>query len=455
MIHLKKRKHSVLQIGMLVLVMIVGLTSCAKNLKVESEAVVESNREMITESKANLNPEIYIISDIHHLSKTLYEDNETFQKFVNSGDGKLINYSSEIMEAFIAQIKSGPPEVLIVSGDLTTNGELQSHRELANWFADIESLGTKVLVIPGNHDINNPYALSFLNNERVFIDSISPQGFYENYNAFGYDDAISKDSNSLSYLSKISEDLYALMLDTCVYENNLYLGFPVTRGVLTEETLAWIDSLKEQIPQGAKIFSVSHHNMAIHAEILTEGYTLDNSYETVEHLSALGIKVNFSGHIHTQDVKSRVNPELTDVVTGSLIQYPQTFGLLSLEGEGASYVTKWVDVERYAKEKDIQDAFLLDFKANASQYFYDKSSQMVQDELVNYSDLEKSKMADVVGRLNMVYFAGEEPNIRSSILESDGYALWQNHASESFVKQYIETMLEDETYGNVFSWTWN
>ena len=45
------------------------------------------------------------------------------------------------------------PKALLVIEDLTFNGEYQSFIDLAHFFKQIESLGTKVLVEPGNHDI--------------------------------------------------------------------------------------------------------------------------------------------------------------------------------------------------------------------------------------------------------------------------------------------------------------
>ena len=41
---------------------------------------------------------------------------------------------------------------LILSGDLTFNGEKKSHEELAEKFKKVEKSGAPVMVIPGNHD---------------------------------------------------------------------------------------------------------------------------------------------------------------------------------------------------------------------------------------------------------------------------------------------------------------
>lgn len=457
---LKKMYKNRKRLGLMA-VFLIGLTSCQMDRSLSSETVETTLVEVSANSHAGMDTEddilpkgdleIFFISDVHYLSESLYEMNETFNRFMTSGDDKLIQYSTEIIEAFIAQIQTERPDYLIVSGDLTTNGELASHQDLASYFKEIEALGTQVLVIPGNHDINNPYALSFLNNDRAFVDSISPEAFEDNYGDFGYKQAIAKDPNSLSYLAKLSDDTYALMLDTCVYDINDIMGYPVTRGILTDETLMWIDSLSQLIPEYAKVFSVSHHNMLVHAEILSEGYTLDNAQEAVEHLEALGIEVNFSGHIHTQDWKQK--DDFVDIVTGAMIQYPQTYASYHSDHEGFVYETHWVDVETYAKEKGIQDAFLLDFQNAAGQYFYDSSLRLTHRVELDRSEAEIALMGDVVARLNMAYFAGEEPKIKSEIETSEGYKLWLEETS-GFVARYIHTLTADDYYGNYFEYTW-
>ena len=74
------------------------------------------------------------------------------------GDGRVLLYSWEILDAFIEDMKEKDPDLLLLSGDLTLNGEKASHEELAALLEELDEEGITTLVIPGNHDINNPYA---------------------------------------------------------------------------------------------------------------------------------------------------------------------------------------------------------------------------------------------------------------------------------------------------------
>ena len=104
---------------------------------------------------------IVLMTDIHYLADSLTDKGEEFQYMVEHGDGKLTNYVWEITDAAFEQAETLKPDVIILSGDLTLNGEKESHKELAKKLDQVEKDGIQVVVIPGNHDINNKNAASF------------------------------------------------------------------------------------------------------------------------------------------------------------------------------------------------------------------------------------------------------------------------------------------------------
>ena len=89
----------------------------------------ESPTLPILNSKIKSGEEItfFIATDPHHLSKETYDFGKAFDWFLNSGDGKLLHYTDEILDAFIMEIEERKPDILIIPGDLTCNGERESH----------------------------------------------------------------------------------------------------------------------------------------------------------------------------------------------------------------------------------------------------------------------------------------------------------------------------------------
>ena len=105
---------------------------------------------------------LLLASDIHYLSKSLTDFGDGFSYKVEHGDGKVVNYIWEITDAFIEAVEKEKPDLVILSGDLTLNGERQSHLDFAEKLEEIEDAGIPVIVIPGNHDINNTAAVQFV-----------------------------------------------------------------------------------------------------------------------------------------------------------------------------------------------------------------------------------------------------------------------------------------------------
>ena len=244
---------------------------------------------------ANSEVKIAIATDLHLLSDQLFDfDPETMDAYV-SGDGRLVFYTSEIMDALSTQLSVEKPDVLIISGDLTHNGEKKSHEVLSKKLKALEEEGVRVLVVPGNHDIENFLARSLEESKWVTTDTIVAKDFERLYKDFGYADALERDPNGLSYVSELSEDLWVLMMDS----NRYRIGMPTGSGEIRDVSLEWMESiLMKAQEKGVEVFSVMHHNLLIHSPNNYIGNTLNNYEEVVELYDQYDVRLNFSGHIH-------------------------------------------------------------------------------------------------------------------------------------------------------------
>ena len=184
---------------------------------------------------------IIVGSDIHYLSPELTDYGEAFQYDVEHGDGRLVTYIDQITDAFLEEVAERQPDVLILCGDLTTNGELASHEGLAEKLRWLEEQGVPVVVIPGNHDLNNPRAYGYRGNERYPAERTTPEQFRQIYGEFGYDEAVSEDATTLSYVWQLDGMTRLLMLDTCQYRDGNRVG-----GVILTETYDWIEEQLEE-----------------------------------------------------------------------------------------------------------------------------------------------------------------------------------------------------------------
>ncbi|MBF2353077.1 metallophosphoesterase [Listeria welshimeri] len=381
-------------------------------------------------------------TDVHYFAPSLTDNGAAFKQYVAAGDGKQLAYSDEITDAFLEDVEAKKTDVLIISGDLTNNGEKTSHEELAKKLAQVEKAGTQVFVVPGNHDINNPWARKFEKDKQLPTDTITPTDFSKIYGDFGYKEAISSDDFSLSYLAAPSSKVWLLMLDTAIYKTNMQQGTPTTEGGLTTGTLDWVkecSALAEK--NGAKLIPVMHHNLTNHSDVIQRGFTINYNQQVIDTLTAGNMEFSLSGHIHTQNfrtAKSTDGKEITDIVTNALSVYPHKYGNItySAKNKNFTYQSQKLDIESWAKEHGKTDKNLLNFDQFDYDTFYnsgyDKAIMdlMTSDAYKTYSQSDKEKMADTMGLNNMYFFAGTAPP------KSAGMALWDS-APNSFLKDYV------------------
>ena len=354
------------------------------------------------------------------------------------------------MEALYYDLQEELPDLLIVSGDLTNNGEKQSHIELVEYFKKIEELGTRVYVIPGNHDILNPWAVEFKGDNQLKVNTIDSKDFSNLYAEFGYNEAIATDENSLSYLINPYDGLMIFMLDTNQYVENNKLQNSNSYGLIQDHTLEWMKQYSElAIEKNAKILTVMHHNILPHNEGIKKGYAVDSN--NVEEFKQMGIQLVLSGHVHFQDICSDLDAEssnaLYDIATGALSVFPHKYGVLNVENETITYTTKWVNVEKWAEKLGIEDENLLNFKSYSENSFTQMTEQMVYERfdkaVIEASTL--NQLAKTMGLLNVNFFAGTEYKNSWDLLHSKGYQLLKT-SNDRFLREYALSISQDDDF---------
>ncbi|MEI8203219.1 MAG: metallophosphoesterase [Bacteroidota bacterium] len=292
------------------------------------------------------NIKICVISDTHYFDSTLLiNDGPAFQ--MNWAlDGNLLKESRAIMVSLFDSLISEHPDIVLITGDLTKDGELINHQKMLNFFQQLTAANIKVFVTPGNHDINNPMAFSFDNDTMYTVPTIGPVQFKTMYNNYGYSQALKTDTASLSYVAEPIVGLQILSMDVCRYDSNLYYSQSVTNGGFKPHVLQWVkDRLQEAKQSGKVVLGMQHHNMLEHymgqKSIFSE-YVIDD-YDTISsQLADLGLKIVFTGHYHAQDIVEKTTSlgnSIFDVETGSAITYPCPYRITYLATDTMLHIT--------------------------------------------------------------------------------------------------------------------
>ena len=367
--------------------------------------------------------DVHIITatDLHYLSPSLYDQGEMFQKLLETNDGKLIENGDEIADAFVRQVKEKKPDAVLLTGDLTFNGEMKSLQDLKTKLEKIQKAGIPVLVIPGNHDISYPYAESYFDNSAVYVDNISQDAWKENMQEFGYEKALMKDSHSFSYLYALSSDLYVLALDANTEDHP---------GTLSPETEKWMEkALKRAEKDHAEVISMSHQNVLKQSDFMYRGFVMDDHETVAENLEKHHVFLNLSGHSHLQH--EAVEKGLHDICTESLSVYPLSYAEVTIPKGRKTY--------SYQKQN------LGILEEEAKKRFDETVDRQVTSELQDLpaSETEKKEMTVFAENVNRDYFSGKDTD-KEKYLSDPAWKLWQKYASDSFWYVYMNAYLKEK-----------
>jgi 3',5'-cyclic AMP phosphodiesterase CpdA len=272
-----------------------------------------------------------VLSDVHILDDgSLGDSGPAFQAYI-AADRKMLAQSEETLDAALADIVSRKPAFLLITGDLTKDGEYVDHMVVAGKLSALLAAGIAVYVVPGNHDINNPDAVSYLNQgaSGIPVPSITPAQFQSIYAPYGYRAALYTDPNSLSYIAEPVPGLWLFAIDSCIYGNNIANGTPTTGGQIGSATLAWIQTYLAQAKTlGKVVIGMEHHPIMEHFQGMAtvfKDYVLTDYATVGKALAGAGLKLIFTGHFHANDVAQTTYSDgsvLTDCSTGSTVTPP-------------------------------------------------------------------------------------------------------------------------------------
>ncbi|HEX9897077.1 MAG TPA: metallophosphoesterase [Dehalococcoidales bacterium] len=319
-------------------ILVVGPIACSATSKglefrYKSDEYVSS---LLAEASSTYPSTNFIVfSDPHIFSPELGMEGAALDEYL-SEDRKLLRESERILKSLVEIINQEAADFVIIPGDLTKDGELVSHELCASYLSEIEASGKQVYVVPGNHDILNPHANSYQGDTATPIPSVTPEEFSQIYQAFGFNEALYRDSNSLSYVVEPQTGLWLLALDACRYKENIGKDEPVTDGAFSAETLAWIEQMLIEATQQRKaVMVMMHHGVAEHykgQEKYFGEYIVDDYQEVSRLFAAYNVRMVYTGHYHAQDITmvsfSKENKFLFDIETGSLVTYPCPYRLV-------------------------------------------------------------------------------------------------------------------------------
>ena len=308
-----------------VLLMLITTITCSGK---KEEAAINFTFPEQTQAGVNYpDTRFAVISDIHLYDHSLGTSGSALEQLM-AADRKVLLDGIDLLDCAIENIIASGVSFVLISGDLTKDGELINHELTASKLKTLIDAGINVYVIPGNHDVNNPDAVSFFGDTTMPVANISAEDFAAIYGDFGYENALFRDDDSLSYIAETADGIWLLAIDSCRYRENTEGEHPLTGGKISQRTADWMAvMLQTAMDHDKAVIALMHHGVVeqwtgkkkLHPKYLIEGYE-----EFGHFLASYNVRLVFTGHYHAQDITlAQFNDKfIYDIETGSLVTSP-------------------------------------------------------------------------------------------------------------------------------------
>jgi hypothetical protein len=341
-----------------------------------------------------------VLSDPHLFDVAMSDPGPAFDANLKTGP-KLLAESGRILDAALSAIEAETPDFLLVCGDLTKDGERTSHELAVRKLGRLVQAGVRAYVVPGNHDVRNPRASRYSGGTTQSVASVTPAEFSTLYGPFGYDDAILRDPDSLSYAVEVAPGLLLLALDS-------------GGGRLLPSTSRWARRvLSEASSRGLHVISMLHYGIMEQfrgEKTWLPDYVIDG-YDAVSWLLADGgVRAAFTGHTHSQDITRRSFPcndrgrFIYDIETGAAVSWPNPWRMVEIDSGGRMKISS-----RFVTS-------LPDFAGDFSLYSEARLREWLQAGVVaamrrfGASARTAAALADQAARAGISLYRGDEPD---------------------------------------------
>ncbi len=432
------------------------------------------------------------------------------------------------------------PDYLVITGDQTTDGEIQGHVEIANLLRGLQNTirangnpDFQVLVSLGNHDLYNEDAFDYsVDGSKRVTPNVTRTDIIKIYSSLGYpdlsdeeiiefydskldlhatyppyDDALvtgntasgvkfinsttatstsiewlykengaegklangeidDYDQGEMTYVANIKDNYTIISMDETVSteETQHHLG-----GILHDNIQAYLTEKKQNGDfEGRVLACLSHRNPIPHfdgEESLLKDFTYYNTFETTDILADLGIRYSYSGHMHANDINSRVSLNgnlLIDTQTASSTGFKCAVRYTKIERGtvGDKYAENFSTYIKLTEEVDVTS--LIDLGLADEDYFkqygIDKYVEVKDGRTIitNPSEYAAGKLFLnivenlVYGYVNVDFIGGAGEFVADLLPDSGMFASIKGMASQlvdNIVRHAEEVILKDYVYG--------
>ena len=270
----------------------------------------------------------YLLTDTHYYENSLGVEGKAFEEYMKKEQYFMKESSAITVSTFKRIAEDKETDIVIIPGDVTKNGELESHKSFIRELYKLRESGKKIFLITAGHDYGDSFA--FKNDEKIDVEGADFESLTEMYKDFGCGDAIAFDEPTHSYVAQITDGIR--MLGICCDSPNQ------PKGAMDERLMAWAkEQLDKAKADGCSVFAICHYPIIPSVPVfdLVGDAKIKEWRKVAAFLADNGVELVLTGHMHIQSINefySEKGNRLIDVCTSCLVGSPAKYRKITVNG---------------------------------------------------------------------------------------------------------------------------
>ena len=321
---------------------------------------------------------IQFITDVHYYSSKLGTEGKAYDKMESKSQMVIKDSPLVIKRGFDMLCEDDSTDIVVISGDTTHEGEIESHTEFIEMLHDLKKRGKRVYVITATHDFQDDgIAHAYDGDNKIEVPAVKDRhDLWDMYYDFGPSEAIATHKESMCYVVQLAPGyrLFALNDDTNYKpEGERGSGF-------SDDCMKWIlEQLKDAHDNDQYVIAMTHHPMISPSPFynIIGGGNMQRNYETTREIFAdAGLSCMLTGHTHVHDISvvtSKKGNKFYDVACGAFIGCPPAIRNVTFDPRGAK-----IDVETvYVDNVDGLDTKGKSFPDYMKDFFFGMIAEVI------------------------------------------------------------------------------
>ena len=153
----------------------------------------------------------HLITDLHHYAASLGTTGSAYE-WRSQSDQKCLAETGAIIDAAVDWLLQSEIDIILVAGDVSCDGEKESHLELIPKLNRLREAGKRVILITATHDYSET-PIRCVGNERLPATPTTREELLELYHDFGLNEAIAFHAETHSYAVQLAPGWRMLALN--------------------------------------------------------------------------------------------------------------------------------------------------------------------------------------------------------------------------------------------------